>query len=263
MNISQRNIILVLFLSAIAIIAAWRLNSLPVEADKTVRQVEIPGIKAAQPIPPAAPLKKVESPAPISPNIVLYGTFINKLTQQALISIDDEAQHWLNPKQYINDNFYLDSIFKDHVIVRDSDNTMALEIRITNKSDAPELPTVMPAHAWVESLPPVPGIDLLEPNHYRIKRELILKELQSGEIFKQVKIVPEESGGFYVDRIRRGSMAEVVGLHAGDIINKINDKPLTSVTDVLDLYKNLDALQKVDIEITRSFEVQHLRYELN
>jgi type II secretory pathway component PulC len=204
--------------------------------------------------------------SPLIPHIVLHGTFINDLTQQALISTDHQKQHWFNSKQYINDDFYLDGIFKDHVLLRDTANTTTLEIRITTGGATQELPDSvpsMPAHAWVESLPPVPGIDRLESDYYRIKRELIVKELQSGEIFKQVRIAPAETGGFYIERIRRGSMAEVIGLHVGDTIHKINDKPLTNITDVLDLYKNLDNLEKVNVEINRMHEVQHLRYELN
>jgi type II secretory pathway component PulC len=184
----------------------------------------------------------------------------------ALISIDSEEQRWLNLKQYLDNDFYVDDIFKDHIIVRDKGNTVTLEIHITEGGASQELSNAvpaMPAHAWVESLPPVPGIERVEPNHYRIKRDLVVKELQSGEIFKQVLIHPEEKGGFSINRIKEGSMAEVIGLHVGDTIHKINDKPLTNITDVLDLYKNLDNLEKVDVEISRMHEVQQLHYELN
>ena len=58
-------------------------------------------------------------------------------------------------------------------------------------------------------------------------------------------------------------MAEVIGLHVGDTIHKINDKPLTNITDVLDLYKNLESLENVNVEINRMHQVQNLHYELN
>lgn len=222
-------------------------------------------------VAPEAPTAQpviAETPAsqPVLPHIVLHGTFVNELTQLALISRDDEEQRWFNLKEYLNADFYLDGIFKDHVLIRDTGNTIAREIRITEGGATQELPDVipaLPAHAWVESLPPVPGVDRLQSNHYRIKRELVMKELQSGEIFKQVLIIPREEGGFSIDRIKEGSMAEIIGLRVGDTIHKINDKPLTNITDVLDLYKNLDNLQKVDVEISRMHEMQQLHYELN
>jgi type II secretory pathway component PulC len=221
-------------------------------------QLEIP---EAQPVIPTA--KAIIIP----PDAVLYGTYINDDASMALISTDNEAQRWLKLKQYLNADFYLDGIFKDHVLIRDTGNTMSLEIRITNGGDSQELSQLsvpaMPSHARVESLPPVPGIDRVESNHYRIKRDLIMKELSSGEIFKQVKITQEEEGGFFIARIKDGSMAEIIGLHVGDTVHKINGKPLTNVMDVLDLYKNLDSLEKVDVEIGRMQQVQHLHYELN
>jgi type II secretory pathway component PulC len=221
------------------------------------------------PTPPAvaAPesVKKVEKPRKIPPDIMLHGTFINEQTKMALISADARQQRWFNLKEYLNNDFYLDGIFKEHVLVRDTGNTIALEVRITDGGATQGLPDIvpaMPAHAWVESLPPIPGIDRMESNRYRIKRDLVMKELKSGEIFKQVLVVPQEEGGFSIDRIKEGSMVEVIGLRVGDTIHKINDRPLTNITDVLELYKNLESLEKIDVEISRMHEVQNLHYEL-
>lgn len=214
---------------------------------------------------PGVVKKETQKPQLIPPDIRLHGTFVNERAQLALISTDAQQQRWFNLKEYLNTDFYLDAIFKDYVRIRDTGNTMSLEIRITNGSATQELPDVipaMPAHAWVESMPPVPGIDRVESNRYRIKRELVMKELQSGEIFKQVLVIPQEKGGFSINRIKEGSMAEVIGLRVGDTIHKINDKPLTNITDALDLYKNLDSLEKIDVEISRMHEVQRLHYEL-
>jgi type II secretory pathway component PulC len=217
-------------------------------------------------VPTTAKEKEVRKPQIIQPDIVLHGTFIDEQIQMALIETDDRQQRWFNLKEYLNADFYLDSIFNDHVLIRDTGNTTALEIRIADGGATQELPDIvpaMPAHAWVESLPPVPGIDRVETNHYRIRRDLVIKELQSGEIFKQVLVIPQGTGGFSINRIKEGSMVEVIGLRVGDTIHKINDKPLTNITDVLDLYKNLDTLEKVDVEINRMNEAQHLYYELN
>jgi type II secretory pathway component PulC len=269
MKTSQRSF-LIFSISAV-IIVAWFVH-FPLSNPKTPAPAAIPQAQPSTQITATAtPIETVVAEKPITvpgPDIVLHGTFINNLVQQALISSDgEEDQRWFSLGQTINGDFYLNGIFKDHIIVRDAADTVALEIRITTGGATQELTTdpvpPMPPHAWVESLPPVPGIDRLESNHYRVQRELIMKELQSGEIFKQVRILPKEDGGFFVDRIRRGSLAEVVGLQVGDTIHKINDKPMTNITDVLELYKNLDTLEKVDVEINRMREVQHLRYELN
>lgn len=255
----------ILLLAAAALsIPIWLLYSRdhdqPASRHAENHQVTAPPVTEGAPAAPNLP------PSPVPPEIVLHGTYIKDGAAAALISLDNEAQRWLNRQDLLNVDFYLAEIFKDYVIVRDTGNSIALEIRITNGGASQELPDVMPAvpaHAWVESQPPVPGIERVEPNRYRVRRELVMKELQSGEIFSQVRILPEESGGFSIDRIHRGSMAEVVGLRVGDTIHKINDRPLTNIMDVLDLYKNLESLEKIDVEISRMQEVQHLHYELN
>jgi type II secretory pathway component PulC len=201
---------------------------------------------------------------PTPPDIVLYGTFINDEIRIALISTDNAAQRWLHAEQSLNNNFYLDGIFADHIIVRDTDRTLTLKIKISNKvSDSlPGRTPALPAHAGVALLPPVPGIDRINSHHYRIDRELLNKELNSGEIFRQIRIVPDEDGGFFIKSIKSGSLPEIIGLHVGDIIHKVNNKPLTSITDVLDLYKQLDTMKKVDVEINRTHKLQQLHYDL-
>lgn len=257
---------LLLLFAAIALVALAITASLFTSppSDERPAFAPPPPPAAAEAAPPT--LKKdAHKPQLIPPDIRLHGTFVNEQAQLALISMDDRQQRWFNLKEYLNADFYLDAVFKDHVLIRDTGNTMSLEVRITNGGATQELPDVIPAvpaHAWVESLPPVPGINRMEPNRYRVKRELVMKELQSGEIFKQVLVIPQEKGGFSINRIKEGSMAEVIGLRVGDTIHKINDKPLTNVTDVLDLYKNLDSLEKIDVEISRMHEVQRLHYEL-
>lgn len=202
----------------------------------------------------------------VPPDIELHGTFIDNETRLALISLDNQAQNWLRPEQPLNDDFYLEDVFEEHIIVRDTSRTLTLMIRISNKLEdhqpLEETPIpAMPAHAHVSSHPPVEGIDRVETNRYRIDRDLLTQELRSGKIFTEVMIVPEEQGGFFIERIKEGSMAEIIGLRVGDTLNKINDKSLKNVTDILDLYKDLDNLDSLDVEINRMHGTQHLYYE--
>jgi type II secretory pathway component PulC len=215
----------------------------------------------------AVPAIATQSSNITPPQIVLYGTFVNDAIRIALLSTDNDPQRWLESGQNINNDFYIDGVFSDHIIVRDIGRTLLLKIKITNMvSDAPTLSVApvraKPAHTDVTNYPPVPGIDHIESNHYRIDRELLNKELNSGEIFRQIRIVPDEDGGFFIKSIKSGSLPEIIGLHVGDIIHKVNNKPLTSITDVLDLYKQLDTMKKVDVEINRTHKLQQLHYDL-
>lgn len=264
MKAPHRILLSTLALSITAIIG-WSLATREPLAEKNMPQQDV-----QEPIDPVATAPVIEDvPQPdklVPPDIELHGTFINNETRKALISLNSQPQRWLLPTQPLNDDFYLEDVFEEHIIVRDKDQTLTLMIRISNKPGDPQplaetpMPAI-PAHAHVMSYPPVEGIDRVEPNRYRIDRDLLIKELNSGEIFAQVMIVPEEQGGFFIERIKEGSMAEIIGLRVGDTINKINDKPLKNVTDVLNLYKQLDDLGSLDVEINRMHGTQHLYYE--
>lgn len=264
MQTLRRVLLSTLILSIIAVIG-WSLTTHePLSRNDTPPQdVQ----ESTEPVATAPVIEDVPQPAEIvPPDIELHGTFIDDVTRTALISLDNEAQRWLRPNQSLNDDFYLEDIFEDHVIVRDTGRTMTLMIKISNKAGDPQpLPETpvpaMPAHANVMSHPPVEGIEETEPNRYHIDRDLLTKELNSGKIFTEVMIVPEEQGGFFIERIKEGSMVEMIGLRVGDTINKINDKPLKNVTDALDLYKQLDELGSIDVEVNRMHETQHLHYE--
>lgn len=261
-----RVLLSILALAGTAVIGWLLTTPAPVPENNSQGIRERESVESIATVPVTQDVPKPAKPVPS--DIVLHGTFINNENREALISLDGQTQRWFQPEQPLNDDFYLADVFEEYIIVHDTGRTMTLTIRISNKPGEPQpLPEVpipaMPAHAYVASYPPVEGIDQVEPNRYRIDRKLLVKELKSGEIFTEVMIVPEEQGGFFVERIKEGSMAEIIGLHVGDTINKINDKPLKNVTDVLDLYKNLDNLDRLDVEINRMNGAQHLFYEFD
>ena len=203
-------------------------------------------------------------------NMALHGVFINSKTQTAYISADAFPQKMFHIGQHIIGNIYLQSIFEGLVIVRNKNNELiTLRLKQSNSQNGSDKilsyhpPAALPAHTSAAALKPVEGIKRIQPNYHQVKRSLIKQELDSGDIFFQAKILPEEGGGFFVERIKEGSVIEALGLHVGDTIHAVNNKQLKTITDALNLYDQLDTIKTLEVNVSRANQIEHLYYELN
>lgn len=86
---------------------------------------------------------------------------------------------------------------------------------------------------------------------------LIWKDIGIEEKKEAGKLV-----GFIVTRVKRGSKMETLGLRKDDIIIKANNIALTSINDVLKLYKGIDKLEALALTILRNNQEQEIVYEI-
>ncbi|WP_373003701.1 PDZ domain-containing protein [Sulfurimonas sp.] len=90
-------------------------------------------------------------------------------------------------------------------------------------------------------------------NPDRIWKDISLQEVKSGNDLK----------GFKVTRINPNSKFESLGLKRGDIIIKANNVRLQSYKDAIQIYKNIDNLDTVQIVVIRDNQEVELVYEIN
>jgi len=87
------------------------------------------------------------------------------------------------------------------------------------------------------------------------------------EIWKDISIAEVKDGknlkGFKVTKINKNSKFASLGLRSGDVIIKANNVPLKSYKDALDIYKNIDKLDVVQIVVLRDNKEVELVYEIN
>lgn len=107
--------------------------------------------------------------------------------------------------------------------------------------------------------------EYLQHNVSRKDIEIYAKDPES--IWKDISIVAVKDknkiSGFKVTNINPNSKFASLGLKKGDIITKLNNTPLTSYKEAIDVYKNLDKLHTVQIVLIRENKEKELVYEIN
>ncbi|MBN2514493.1 MAG: PDZ domain-containing protein [Deltaproteobacteria bacterium] len=85
-----------------------------------------------------------------------------------------------------------------------------------------------------------------------------------NQLLTQVRIRPYFSSGkpdgFMVSNIQQGSIFQKMGLRSGDVIKGVNDRPITSADDMLELYKGLQSGSEINLNIKRRGKEETLTY---
>lgn len=92
---------------------------------------------------------------------------------------------------------------------------------------------------------------------YSKNPESIWKDIVIEEVKDKNKI-----SGFKVVSINAESKFASLGLKQGDVITKVNNVPLTSYKEAIDVYTNLDNLHTVHIVLIREKQEKELVYEI-
>jgi general secretion pathway protein C len=88
-----------------------------------------------------------------------------------------------------------------------------------------------------------------------------------NETLSQIRIRPYFSSGkpdgFMISRIKRGSIFQKMGLRNGDVIQGVNDRPIGSADDMLQLYRGLKSGSEITLRIKRGGKQETLKYVFN
>ena len=90
-------------------------------------------------------------------------------------------------------------------------------------------------------------------NPKQIWKDIAISEVREGEDIK----------GFKVNSINKKSKMNDLGLRKGDLIVEVNNVRLKSYKDALDVYKEIDKLQTIQIVILRNNTQMELVYDIN
>lgn len=85
-----------------------------------------------------------------------------------------------------------------------------------------------------------------------------------SKILTQARIQPYfsdgKSDGFIISRIKKGSIFQKMGMQNGDVIQSVNDQPIKSPDEMMELYTGLKSGSAISLNITRRGEKQDLEY---
>ncbi|MEA3346985.1 MAG: type II secretion system protein N [Candidatus Auribacterota bacterium] len=98
-----------------------------------------------------------------------------------------------------------------------------------------------------------------------VKRSDVRRALNDiNKLMSQVFVRPHSkdgiADGLEVTRIKRGSFFASLGLKNGDVIQKINNRPIKSPDDAMVFYNRLKTGSRVSIEITRGEKSKTINY---
>jgi general secretion pathway protein C len=87
-----------------------------------------------------------------------------------------------------------------------------------------------------------------------IRRSDIQKSLEDvSGLLNQARIVPAPSDdGFAVSNIKSGSLFAKMGLRNGDIVQGVDDRPITGTEDVVSFYRELGSESNITLNIVRN-----------
>jgi len=87
-----------------------------------------------------------------------------------------------------------------------------------------------------------------------------------GAILEDISIIEVKDRGklkgFKITRIRPNTPFSYLGLRKGDIIIKVNNEPLKSYADALNIYQNIDNIKEIELIVLRNNKEKELRYEI-
>jgi len=97
-----------------------------------------------------------------------------------------------------------------------------------------------------------------------LRRSDIQKSLEDvSGLLNQARIEPAPSeDGFAVSNIQSGSLFQRMGLRNGDIVQGIDNKPITGTEDVVSFYQDLGSASNITLDITRNGQKMSLPFRI-
>ncbi len=153
--------------------------------------------------------------------------------------------------------FTLKSISTDSALFQKGAKDYILTLQKSKKPNAITTAKKKSSKSSVNIEDPI-GVTREDISHYaknpkQIWKEISIKEVKDG---KKIK-------GFKVTRIDAKSKFATLGLQKGDLIIKANNVELKSYRDALEIYKNIDKLDTIQIVVMRNNQETELVYEIN
>lgn len=94
-------------------------------------------------------------------------------------------------------------------------------------------------------------------NFYRNNPTKLWNDIAINEVFQGKKIT-----GFRVDRVKPNSKMAQLGLQKGDVIIRANNIELNSYKAAMDLYKNIDKIDALELVVLRNNQEKEIVYEI-
>lgn len=181
-----------------------------------------------------------------APNIHLRGVFaaIGQFPSYAIVNNGAKTDQILRIGDEIQPGMTLKSVYPQYIVV--IHEGVAKRVNLEQKNLEPALPL---------------GISPLGYNAYSISRNDLSAALRADDSgIKLGKLSTAAGGGLLVTEASSGSLAEKLGLQAGDVLRQINGQSISAPADLSRLYQQFKQASQIQLELMRSGKSLQLRY---
>jgi len=199
--------------------------------------------------------ENIEGLEPTSLNVALLGTVTgdNQDARAVIEEIGKRKQGLYKVGDSIQ-NATVKMILNGKIVLRAGDKDEILLIEDSFPSSSARAGKVNPVKASNKAVSTI-----------TVKRSDVRRALKDiNELMSQVFVSPHlkdgRADGLEVTKIRRGSFFASLGLKNGDVIQKINNKPIKSPDDAMAFYNRLKSGSRVSIAITRGQKPKTINY---
>ncbi|MEO1954962.1 MAG: PDZ domain-containing protein [Campylobacterales bacterium] len=181
----------------------------------------------------------------------LYGSNSNGFAIIALKSKPDETSIISVGKDF--QGYELKNILKQNIILVKNSKEYILKIKKSKSKD----------NATIDYVKKKETIQDIDKNNIS-KKDINYYMSNPKHIWKDISIVQlKDKSGFKITRIKKGSKMDRLGLKKGDVIIKANNIELTSIKNVMKLYKNIKDITAMEIVVLRNNTEVELMYEID
>ena len=154
----------------------------------------------------------------------------------------------------------LTQVFADHVVL-DADGERR-ELWLDKKAQA-AAKGVAPPPPVVQQLPSTAA----NRRNMGLSREVVNNAMANfSTLLSQARILPHftngKADGFLVTDIAAGSLYQSLGLQNGDILSGVNGKPITSMEQAMNMYRQLQKAPSVDVSVIRGGQTLTFHYDI-
>ncbi|MDX8408996.1 MAG: type II secretion system protein GspC [Mariprofundales bacterium] len=216
---------------------------------------------ASQPKPVAPPPPPPVVKAPIQLNAKLVGT---------VVAGDHSVAMILPMAGKAVDIFYIGDAVIPRVTVK---AILADHVVLDADGDKRELWLDKKAQAAAAGMPqPAPTVQVLPSSAPNVRKMGLSRQVVNNAmanfstLLSQARILPHftngKADGFLVTDIAAGSLYQQLGLKNGDILTGVNGKPVTSMDQAMNMYRQLQRAPSVDVAVMRGGQQQSFHYDI-
>jgi S1-C subfamily serine protease len=93
-----------------------------------------------------------------------------------------------------------------------------------------------------------------------IPRDVLTRELADFDGLGQQVSLAQERGGFRLQSLRAGSFLQRAGLREGDLLTRVDGRPMASIDDCAAAYASLRVASRFTVEVERGGKSVELRF---